>query len=472
LAGDATESLESSFSGSKKQVAALTSGSLSLIGDPLGQHTGDRGEVLIRCDAGAWAITFDGIASVLVEGVVIEPQNAKKPGSGILTGDAVALLRITNCEFRNLESGVHTAATAVELDRITLSGNQTGILSTAGRITCVDSTIAGGKLGIHQTEGSPCTVERTVIRDAVETGLSVTGTTVTAQSVVLNGVTLERCGIGLSFQARSDATLSVTDSTFTANTQHGQVAWNALATVTGSQYSGHGGHGVLHIDGPATITDCRFSGNKGYGIRVEGDRQPVLAELTALSNTAVDNAVGLGAWNVRQSRILQNIVVRNGYGLMTRASGGTASIWNNTLVDNSVGVWHGGGQGRLTNNIVTFGDRKAATRDAWGIYVTEGRLDHDHNLLFGQSRKHVGIKPGPGDVIKPPRFVDHAAGDYRLAAGSPAINAGTRPDSALEKPLADRIDSTHGAVEVGAFPYTDKSGSVRILDWTELAADR
>ena len=92
-------------------------------------------------------------------------------------------------------------------------------------------------------------------------------------------------------------------------------------------------------------------------------------------------------------------------------------------------------------------------------------------LLFGQTRKYLRTQRGRGDVIKPPRFRDRSGGDFRLAMGSPAINAGETSKlvvddaSGLGRPL-------HGANEIGAFEFPEKSGSVRILDWQELAAGR
>ena len=64
----------------------------------------------------------------------------------------------------------------------------------------------------------------------------------------------------------------------------------------------------------------------------------------------------------------------------------------------------------------------------------------------------------------------HAKGDYRLAAGSPAINAGSSPGGLTAVDIQGLSRPTFGAFEIGAFEYSGKSGSVRILDWAEMAA--
>ena len=92
-----------------------------------------------------------------------------------------------------------------------------------------------------------------------------------------------------------------------------------------------------------------------------------------------------------------------------------------------------------------------------------------HNLLFGQKKKYVNATPGNGDVIKPPRFVDYAEGDYRLASGSPAINAGTSAGRLTSTDIDGLSRPMFDAYEIGAYEYARKSGSVRILNWGELA---
>jgi len=68
---------------------------------------------------------------------------------------------------------------------------------------------------------------------------------------------------------------------------------------------------------------------------------------------------------------------------------------------------------------------------------------------------------GVGNITNAPLFVNEAAGDYHLAAGSPCINAGTNQDwmiGALDLAGLPRIAS--GTVDMGA--YESQGGGVSI----------
>jgi hypothetical protein len=67
------------------------------------------------------------------------------------------------------------------------------------------------------------------------------------------------------------------------------------------------------------------------------------------------------------------------------------------------------------------------------------------------------------------QFSDAAAGDYRLSAGSPAINAGQDMSAITRVDIAGNARGTFGRFEMGAFEYLEPEGSLRILDWDERA---
>ncbi|MEZ6114940.1 MAG: choice-of-anchor Q domain-containing protein, partial [Pirellulaceae bacterium] len=70
-------------------------------------------------------------------------------------------------------------------------------------------------------------------------------------------------------------------------------------------------------------------------------------------------------------------------------------------------------------------------------------------------------------VVNEVRFVDETSGDFHLAKGSPAINAGT--DLRLDVPtdMDGNPRPAYKAFEIGAYEYTEPEGSLRILSWTE-----
>ena len=61
---------------------------------------------------------------------------------------------------------------------------------------------------------------------------------------------------------------------------------------------------------------------------------------------------------------------------------------------------------------------------------------------------------GKGNMILDPTFVDAAAGDYRLAPGSPCIDAGNNVPVATSFDLIDSPRIANETVDMGAYEYT------------------
>ena len=89
--------------------------------------------------------------------------------------------------------------------------------------------------------------------------------------------------------------------------------------------------------------------------------------------------------------------------------------------------------------------------------------------------------PDPGCIIQPdPKFVDYAAGDYRLRADSPCIDAGTNsrawwaqiPEgSALVNPIDGNRDG-YARCDMGAFEYSPVPAMPSGLTATAAATNR
>jgi hypothetical protein len=119
------------------------------------------------------------------------------------------------------------------------------------------------------------------------------------------------------------------------------------------------------------------------------------------------------------------------------ADGGNAALAaqlvNNTVVDGRWGVLvavrddlGASVTGGLFNTIVTFNSQAGISIDA-----SATGFANSHNLIFGNPANF--FTPGPGTINADPLFVNRAAGNYRLASGSPAIDVGL--DSALPESL-------------------------------------
>ncbi|MBP6965680.1 MAG: hypothetical protein KBC96_14890 [Armatimonadetes bacterium] len=100
----------------------------------------------------------------------------------------------------------------------------------------------------------------------------------------------------------------------------------------------------------------------------------------------------------------------------------------------------------VANNIVAFNTR--------GISVSGAKPSLFNNDVYSNSINYEGITPGASDISANPTFVDAAGGNYRLAAGSPCMEAGTHALVGL--PVYDfdgRIRPSGRFVDIGAFEF-------------------
>ena len=394
-------------------------------------------------------------------------------GAGLyLSGQSIDLDAYSGVEISNNGIGVYANRTDVKMSGFKLNDNGYGILQYYGSLECRDSQISGGRYGIYQFHSPECLIEGTTISRASGWGVVVSNSQAKNQQVTLQDSKVVKCGGGINATMLSDASLNVSGASITDNLSHGIYSWRARIAVTKTTVARNRGYGVLHYDGSIDVSDSIIKDSGSYGLMAYGYQNPGASRIVARRNRVTDNSAGIFAYRVDNAEIVNNVAARNrSYGVAVDVSGkGAADVWNNSIVDNRYGVWHLGGKGNIRNNIIANGDMKAKAASAYGIYRSSGAIEIGHNLLFGQQQKYVNTKPGTGDVLKPPRFVDHAKGDYRLAAGSPAINAGTSPGKLTAVDIQGLSRPMFSAYEIGAFEYPEKSGSLRILDWNEVAS--
>lgn len=137
-------------------------------------------------------------------------------------------------------------------------------------------------------------------------------------------------------------------------------------------------------------------------------------------------------------------------------------VVNNTLVANRVGI-------RLYRQVPTAGQvyrNNIVAGNTTGVQA-DGGTEADnpvwqHNLVFGNGANYAGLQNQTGtqgNLGSDPQFRNAAAFDYRLAAGSPAIDTGT----ALGAPASDFDGATRpldgngdgvAAFDIGAFEAT------------------
>ena len=193
-------------------------------------------------------------------------------------------------------------------------------------------------------------------------------------------------------------------------------------------------------------------------------QQDHLVERCSLNGNGTYGYACYGGGSVRNNVIVNNA---NGAFLDDRLEQGI-DFWNNTVaLNSSVAVRSYHGNIELRNNIVSNSN--------WGCYVdSTANVTNSNNLVSGNAAanywhptKTATQLKGAGDVNKSPRFMNATGGDYRLAKGSPAINAGYTASGIVDIDILGNARPQFKMYEIGAYEYTDPSGSIRVMTWNE-----
>jgi hypothetical protein len=143
--------------------------------------------------------------------------------------------------------------------------------------------------------------------------------------------------------------------------------------------------GASYWCGPISLTNCLIYGHtNGYAVQAEGARMYQSFTLDIAHSTIVSNAGG---------------------GVRARFNDGT---FNKPM--------------RVMNSIVAFNGK-------YGIYRPEDDYVFTNNNVYGNATNYYNCTPDAGSISADPLFVNAAASDYRLAKGSPSIDAGTNMPS-------------------------------------------
>jgi hypothetical protein len=304
-----------------------------------------------------------------------------------------------------------------------------------------------------------------------------------------NELSIKNCYIALGTQYGK---FSATNYTIRDNYYGILVQNNTSATIANCSVTANPGVGVYSTDGTSVnVMNCDLSGN-GYGFLDYTSKSISITDSTIKNNLyygvfsqsadvfAVERCKvlnnsnwGVVSYYTKSAVIKNNVVAGNRYGAYLADNGTGAEVWNNTISNNTAyyGVYAASGTVKVHNNIITG-------NGAYGLGSYQGTLIHSHNLVSGHasgtdfwqnglSSAQAAALRAVDEPNKPPRFMDAAAGNYGLAKGSPAINAGMNAPGIVDNDLLGNSRPMFGITEIGAYEYIDKSGSLRPLTWNE-----
>jgi len=198
--------------------------------------------------------------------------------------------------------------------------------------------------------------------------------------------------------------------------------------ISGNTISGNSGDwctgGVSVFDTQLTLTDNTVTGNVGGwagGLLLVASTGGYVSGNTITGNTG-DTCGGILFSSLWDTTIANNLVADNAGAGIYGEDQGNPLVTNNTIVDNTGGVYVVGGAPTVQNNIVAF-------NEGYGVYcdreISSAPVLNNNDFFANSLGNYMNTSPGAGDISKNPFFVKRNAGDYRLKGKSPCIDAGT-----------------------------------------------
>ncbi|MDR2927659.1 MAG: hypothetical protein LBV41_05605 [Cytophagaceae bacterium] len=247
--------------------------------------------------------------------------------------------------------------------------------------------------------------------------------------------------------------------------------------VTGNKSTDRGGAMYLEY-APAVITDVTISSNiasngttvgMGGGMYFASNSHATMTNVKIVDNTCV--AMGGGIYITGSTPILTNILVSgnealgtntgaNGNGGGINVASGSIVMTNVTITGNTAHTLGGGlnvgGLPAIVRNAVIYGNEPA------NIAATATASTYTNSLIGDVDWATSATDGGNNLTDVAPMFMNAANGNYRLDAGSPAINAGSNaffeagqtPDlSAITTDLDGNARIFETAVDMGAYEF-------------------
>ncbi len=216
--------------------------------------------------------------------------------------------------------------------------------------------------------------------------------------------------------------------------QGGHAAVIADNTIVGNRSAGGGGimvwrpRGISAIDiSGNTIRDVGGMGINVSELSVSGFTAPIRIERNRVFDSCAldlpdEEALRVWTGNAVPVTVATNLVVgtpagRHPHpGLRLRESREVTVVANTVYGTDSGVVIERQSAVPLMRNNISAGNRVSAM-----VVDGDSRVQEDHDLLHGPT---MGFSPAPSTLRGEPRFASPETGDFRLNAGSPAVDAG------------------------------------------------
>ncbi|HKA39561.1 MAG TPA: choice-of-anchor Q domain-containing protein, partial [Burkholderiales bacterium] len=301
-----------------------------------------------------------------------------------------------------------------------------GLVSNSASITTssFDPNTSDNTATNLTTVGQPLTGIQTQINNAIDGD-----TIIVDPGFYFGGLVFS--GKNVTLQSRDGPATTIISGSQAPAAQIGPLGGIKGFTITG---------GGVQVVGQGTVISGNIFDNNvqvsAIGIAIGGNNGSPTIERNIFRNTSCGNPSSVGVIefvNNSSPLIVNNIFENNPCQAIsfTLPSGNAPQVINNTFVGNRAGIkiWRGTSQVTqvFRNNVIVQGAL------GWEVLVLQGTTDADNpvwqnNLVFGNTMANyqgtADLTNTNGNISANPMFVNGAAGNYRLQAGSPAIDAG------------------------------------------------